>query len=286
MPGGPPTGAGGRAPLGRATPDAPVREPVAPPDDEGGKRRRILIGASGVIVLAVLAAVAVALNVFGGEEPTPRAGVAGQTSSATPTDSLPPDEQCTEAIMSNQNWVCLTSAIVADGKITIDYRSDGSKFNVKGGVHLHVFGSDGTEPQAGVMGRQVPESEQGEWFNTDGRPVVLAVDTQQFELAIGDAKKVCARISDGEHMLVPDENGTYVTGNCVPITRTDPTETEVTENTEPPADGNNNPPTWDPDEPTQPSEPSEPTVPSDPPTVDDPPTVEDPTVPEQEPAGP
>ena len=178
-------------PVGR---EAPVREPLAPPDDTGDKRRRILIGASGVIVLAVLAAVAVALNVFGGEEPQPRAGAAGQTSSVTPTDSLPPDEQCTDEIMSNTNWVCLTSAIVADGKITIDYRSDGSNFNVKGGTHLHVFGSDGTDAQAGIMGRQVPESEQGEWYNADGRPVVLSVDDERFKLAIGDAKKVCEEI--------------------------------------------------------------------------------------------
>jgi hypothetical protein len=39
--------------------------------------------------------------------------------------------------------------------------------------------------------------------------------------AIGaDAKKVCARIANSRHELVPDSSGTFVTGNCVPITVT------------------------------------------------------------------
>ena len=148
--------------------------------------------------------------------------------------------------MSNPHWVCLTSAIVADGKITIDYRSDGAKFNLHG-VHLHIYGGDGTAPQARIMGRQVPESEQGNWYNESHRPAVLPVDDERFISSIGDARKVCARIGDAKHMLVPDENGTYVTGNCVPITRTGSATT-----TAPPdgdnggnGNGNNAPDTWD-----------------------------------------
>jgi molecular chaperone DnaK len=195
------------------------------------------VAASGVIVLAVLAAVAVALNVFGGDD-QPRAGSVGQTSSV-PVDSLPVDEQCTPEIMANPHWVCLTSAIVADGKITIDYRSDGAKFAVHGGVHLHIYGGDGTNPSARVMGQQVPDSEQGNWYNEDRRPAVLDLTDPRYKSAIGDgAKKVCARIADAEHLLVPDESGGYVTGNCVPITRTVSSTTPIT-NEEPPTDNGN-----------------------------------------------
>ncbi|NIR36566.1 MAG: hypothetical protein GWN73_11940 [Actinobacteria bacterium] len=38
--------------------------------------------------------------------------------------------------------------------------------------------------------------------------------------ALGGAPKVCARIADGNHALVEDTNGTFVTGNCWPIDRT------------------------------------------------------------------
>jgi hypothetical protein len=248
-PGGSPRVAGPGTP-GRGTPaagtqrttplgaEAPGKDPVGPPKEEGDKRRRVLISASAVVVLAVLAAVAVALNVFGGNE-QPQAGSVGQTSSVS-DDSLPPDERCTPDIMANEHWVCLTSAIIADGKITIDYRSDGA-FDPHG-VHLHIYGSDGTNPPARVMGQQVPDSEQGHWYNEAARPSVLDVTDSRFKSAIGDAKKVCARISDAEHMLVADKDGTYVTGNCAPITRTTSTTTEETQ-VEP--DGGNNAPHTD-----------------------------------------
>jgi molecular chaperone DnaK len=211
-------------------PEAPVREPVGPPTESGDKRRRVLVAASGVIVLAVLAALAVGLNVFGGPEEGSEnqrtAGSSGDTSSAT--DSLPADEQCTEEIMSNPRWVCLTSAVVADGKLTIAYRGDGAAFDLNG-VHLHLYGSDGTNPPDRIMGRQVPESEQGQWYAEARSPAVLALSDERVGAAIGDAKKVCARIADAEQNLVQDANGTYATGNCVPITRADTGTTPVTE---------------------------------------------------------
>jgi molecular chaperone DnaK len=249
-----------------------TREPVGPPKEEGDKRRRVLIGASAVVVLAVLAAVAVALNVFGGKDDNQRAGSVGQTSSV-PADSLPPDERCTPDIMANEHWVCLTSAIVADGKITIDYRSDGA-FDLHG-VHLHVYGGDGTNPPARIEGQQVPEAEQGHWYNEAAHPAVLELDDQRFKSAIGDAKKVCARIADAKHMLVTDKDGAYGTGNCVPITRTVSSTTEITQ--EEPDGGNNAPHTNDPpdDSTTWPT-----TTPTTEPTTD---TTDDPT---SEAAGP
>jgi hypothetical protein len=132
---------------------------------------------------------------------------------------LPPDEQCTDAIMANPYWVCLTSAVVADGTITIQYVSDGGALTVDGGRHLHIYGGDGTNPSDQVMGHQVPESEQGKWYVEDRRPAVLDVTDQRFVLAIGDAPKVCARIATADHVLVTAQDGTYRTGNCVPITR-------------------------------------------------------------------
>lgn len=248
---GPGTPPGGSPPVGgRGTPgtqrttalgaEAPVKEPVGPPKEEGDKRRRVLIGASAVVALVVLAAVAVALNVFGGKD-DPRAGSVGQTSSV-PADSLPADERCTPDIMANENWVCLTSAIVADGKITIDYRSSGA-FDLHG-IHLHIYGGDGTNPAARVMGQQVPDSEQGNWYNEANHPAVLELTDPHFRSAIGDAKKVCARIADAKHLLVPDKDGAYVTGNCVPITRTVSSTTEITQ--QEPDGGNNAPHTDDP----------------------------------------
>ena len=243
---GPATPPGGsRLGSQRTTPVAggDTREPVGPPKEEGDKRRRVLIGASAVVVLAVLAAVAVALNVFGGKD-QPQAGSVGQTSSV-PADSLPPDERCTPDIMANEHWVCLTSAIVADGKITIDYRSDGP-FDPHG-FHLHVYGGDGTNPSARIEGQQVPEAEQGHWYNEAAHPAVLELDDQRFKSAIGDAKKVCARIADAKHLLVPDKDGGYGTGNCVPITRTVSSTTEITQQQ---PDGNNAPHTDDHDDDT------------------------------------
>jgi hypothetical protein len=162
--------------------------------------------------------------VSGGDDNRAGSGAPG----TTPASALPADEQCTDAIMSNPRWVCLTSAIVADGKITIDYRSDGSPLNVNGGYHLHVYGGDGTSPAAEVMGMQAPESEQGTWYVEDRHPAVLTLDDERFLTAIGDAPKVCARIGDATHHLVPDTTGAYATGNCVPITRTASSTTTTT----------------------------------------------------------
>jgi hypothetical protein len=176
----------------------------------------------------MLGAVALGLNVFGGTDPaeTSSGGTLGDTSSAN--NSLPADEQCTEEIMSNPRWVCLTSAVMADGKLTVAYRSDGAGFDLNG-IHLHLYGSDGKNPPDRVMGKQASESEQGEWFNAARIPAVLDLADARFGAVIGDAEKVCARIADGQQLLVKDEGGAYATGNCVPITRTETVTTPVTE---------------------------------------------------------
>jgi molecular chaperone DnaK len=149
---------------------------------------------------------------------------AGSGTSAAPTVAAsvqPADEQCTDAIKSNTRWVCLTSAVVADGKFTIGYEVDwaGSTPDVRGGFHLHVYGGDGTYPADHDMGSHAPKKDQGVWYVEDRNPSVLATSENRYKNAIGDASKVCARIALAGHGLVPDENKTYKTGNCVPITR-------------------------------------------------------------------
>ncbi|HEX6359978.1 hypothetical protein [Actinophytocola sp.] len=200
---------------------------VGPPPEAAARRRRVLVIAAGVVALVLLAGVGVGLAVLEGNDGS--SASSSEPTSNTPASTLPVDEQCTDAIMSNPRWVCLTSAIVADGRFTLDYRGDGGLLNINGGYHLHVYGGDGTNPPAAVMGMHAPPAEQGTWYVEDRRPAVLDVTDERFRTAIGDAPKVCARIADANHHLVPDTNDTYVTGNCVPITRTEPSVTKATQ---------------------------------------------------------
>lgn len=197
-----------------------ARQAEVGPPPESGKRRRLLVVVAGVVALVLVAGVGVGLAVFGGDKDE-----ATQPPAQTTDSSLPTDERCTDAIMNNPRWVCLTAAIVAEGKITIDYRSGGGPFSINGGYHLHVYGGDGSAPADSVMGMQAPAAEQGKWYVEDRHPAVLALTDERFTSAIGDAPKVCARIADANHFLVPDAGGTFVTGNCVPITRTAETTT-------------------------------------------------------------
>lgn len=186
--------------------------------------------AAGAVALVLLAGVGIGFAVLNGnDEGDDKTRDVAASTPSTAASSLPADEQCTDAIMSNPRWVCLTSAIIADGRITIDYRSDGAPMNVNGGIHMHVYGGDGVTPPAEVMGMQAPESEQGRWYVEDRRPAVLDLTDQRFVMAIGDAPKVCARIATADHRLVPDADGHFATGNCVPITRTAETTTTVTQ---------------------------------------------------------
>ncbi len=60
-----------------------------------------------------------------GPTPSASATAAASASGATPSASaLPADEQCTDAIMANTRWVCLTSATFDGTTLTIDYDAD------------------------------------------------------------------------------------------------------------------------------------------------------------------
>lgn len=133
---------------------------------------------------------------------------------------LPADEQCTEEIMANDRWVCITNASIADGQLVIEYDAEwaGEVPNIDGGFHVHFYGADesGSNPPDSIMGSQA--AERGNWYIEDQNPSVRALEGG-VATAIGDNPKVCARVADGNHALVPDANGTFNTGNCWPIIR-------------------------------------------------------------------
>ena len=133
---------------------------------------------------------------------------------------LPADEQCTDEIMSNERWVCITSATITDGELVIEYEAEwaGSTPNIDGGFHVHYYGADetGAEPPAEIMGSHAAFDERGDWYIEDQNPSVHPLDSNQVA-ALGGASKVCARIADGSHALVPDSDSAFKTGNCWPI---------------------------------------------------------------------
>ncbi len=133
--------------------------------------------------------------------------------------ALPPDEQCTDQIKANTRWVCLTRATFDGTTLTIEYEAEfaGSTPNVSGGFHLHIYGGDGTEPPAEVMGTQA--TNRGAWYVEDQNPSIRKASSSDYQKAIGNAPKVCARIANSKHALVPDADGGFATGNCVPIER-------------------------------------------------------------------
>jgi molecular chaperone DnaK len=133
-------------------------------------------------------------------------------------EPLPADEECTEAIMSNERWVCLTSAALEDDQLVIHYDVEwaGSVPNISNGFHLHIWGSDGTSPPDHIMGSHAGD-DRGNWVIKDDLPAVLTA--QQVIEVVGDQPKVCARIANSGHALVPDQSGGFGTGNCVPIDR-------------------------------------------------------------------
>ncbi|MBO3737397.1 Hsp70 family protein [Actinoplanes flavus] len=185
------------------------------------RRLTLLIGVGAVT--AVLAAAGVAYAQFGLKDRDKELTGAGATTPVSPSVNAgpPADEVCSDAIKSNKRWVCLTSAVVADGKLTIGYDVEwaGSTPDVSGGYHLHVWGGDGTYPADHDMGSHAPEADQGEWYVEDRNPSVLDLDDKRYTRAIADAPKVCARIALAGHGLVKDGDEGYLTGNCVPITR-------------------------------------------------------------------
>jgi molecular chaperone DnaK len=220
------------APGGSVYGGAPPGPPVASGGGFGsryGSRMPMIAVAAAVLLVLVGGGVALALTLNNGNvTPQGQSSSTPAASEAPPTTDpaapvIPPDEQCTDAIKANPRWVCLTKATMTANELRIEYEfeDNGTPFDISGGFHLHIYGAneDGSEPAASRMGAQ--SNNQGQWYVEDKQPSVHRKGSNQFD-TIGDSPKVCARIAQGAHRLVQDTSGqgTYVTGNCVPITRT------------------------------------------------------------------
>jgi molecular chaperone DnaK len=207
--------------------DGGDREPTVTGTDRSGRNKPVLIG-SGVAAVAVLViALAWAFGIAGGgagEEDVvalPTTPATDTPTQSPPAQQVPPDEECTDAIRANPRWVCLTSASFdAQGQLVVEYEANwaGGVPNISGGFHLHVYGGDGTAPPDEVMGNHhQPSGDRGSWRVWDQDPITLSAD--DVARYIGDSPKVCARIADGNHHLVPADGGGFTTGNCVTIQR-------------------------------------------------------------------
>jgi len=222
-------------PVSMAGSSAPPITPGVTSKPAPWRRRGVLVG-TAVALVALLAAGIVALaNRSGKQERTGSStstngtrSPGAQPVSASPSGAgsigaapLPADEQCTDQIKANPRWVCLTKATFDGTKLTIEYVANfaGATPNVNGGYHLHIYGGTGTTPPDHVMGTQ--DKTPGRWYVEDKNPSVRSASNSDYVQAIGNQPKVCARIANGSHQLVPDNtgNGTFTTGNCAPITR-------------------------------------------------------------------
>ncbi len=123
-----------------------------------------------------------------------------------------PDEQCTEAIRSKQNWACMQEATWDGTLIRAFYRGspeDGAALFSLNSLHLHIFGSNVDPETAGLPG---PYSDgSGAWIVWD--------DASNFEGTLGDVgspdgvpEKLCTRIANGLHQLESLDSG-----NCWPV---------------------------------------------------------------------
>ena len=182
-----------------------------------------MLVAAGLGLAALLVAGGIAYAQYDRDDPDKELAGSGASTApkATPSATTPADELCTDEIKSNRRWVCLTSAVIANGKITIKYDVEyaGSKPDVDTGYHVHLYGGDGKNPPDHVMSSHTPQGQRGKYYYDDRQPSVLGTGDTRFKTAIGNAPKVCARIAIAGHGLVPDTRSTYKTGNCVPITR-------------------------------------------------------------------
>jgi hypothetical protein len=215
----------GRVPPIEAADAAPATAPVEIPAPEPPRktsagvrltRRRLVV--AEVALAGLLVAGGVAYAQYRRDVAPP---VAVPRPAVTTGPTIPADEQCTPEIKSNPRWVCLTSAVIADGKLTVKYNVNyhGSKPNIYTGFHLHIYGSDGTHPPDHLMGSQAPKSTRGNYVWVAENPYIVSTKAKDYAKVIGEAKKVCARIAIAGHGLVRDKKSGYKTGNCVPITR-------------------------------------------------------------------
>jgi hypothetical protein len=187
------------------------------------------IAAVIVVLVGAGIGIAAALRPSGGNTPPLTEGsettpVDGVSTPPTTEPTLPADEQCTDAIMANPHWVCLTQVTLTANELTVSYDTNTQLAFTDGGFHLHIYqaSADGSTPSDNQMSAN--SANQGSWHIASDRPAVLPAQNGGYGdggAIRPDAVKVCARIADHRHNLIPDASGagTYKTGNCWPVTR-------------------------------------------------------------------
>jgi molecular chaperone DnaK len=192
---------------GRGIP-GPIRPPSLDLTQKNGPRlsRLQALGAAAAATVVVVIVAVAALWVLKGRD----------------DNSVPPAvaATCTSAIKANTRWVCLTDASFDGTTLTLKYKSDfaGSTPNDKTGYNVHIYGSNGTTPADKDEGSQ--SMTPGHWVIADTSPVAVSKSSKDYKSVIGKNTKVCARIATSDQVLVKDNSGTYVTGNCISITQT------------------------------------------------------------------
>ena len=196
--------------------------PPAPPAKAARRRVTALVAAAAAVLVLATGGTAWALTRAHGSAATARAAGAAVIPSSAPATrraaAVQADEQCTDEMKKSTRWVCLTKATLHNNTFTVWYQAEwhGSRPDIKTGFHLHLYGGDGTSPDESIMGSQAVE--HSKYYFEDQEPSVRKTSDPDFE-AIGDAKKVCARIAHTGHGLATAYDGSYHTGNCIPIQR-------------------------------------------------------------------
>ncbi len=217
--------------------------PAPAPAGRRGDRRALLpiaVGTMAAVLVGAGAAVAVTLAENGWQDDSrttaarhganhanatntakpadPAKGTFPETAAVPLTATVPVDEQCTAEMKRSTRWVCLTRATIRDGKFTLWYEAEwaGTPADTEKGFHLHIYGGDGQHPDEESMGTHTEA--RGRYFYDDEEPSVRWSGDGDFEMVSGTAK-VCARISRTGHGLEKAADGSYHTGNCIPIDR-------------------------------------------------------------------
>lgn len=151
----------------------------------------------------------------------------GATAGATPSTSPPPLAgptiyTCPGA--RSAEWICLKSAAVRNGALTLRYSTNFAASPAADHLHFYTANPDGrggTKPPAAIM---THTANQGSWFNIyDSSVKRIDAGTQRggkmAPLDTGHFSLLCARVVNGMHMLRRDKSGGLGTGNCVQITR-------------------------------------------------------------------
>jgi len=217
--GGPSTRFTGSVPFGGPAQPHPVPPPPVQPPRTTRRRLPVIVAAAAVLVLAATGT-AWALGRSGDRGGVPRAAGAVQSASASVAAKAvaAADELCTAEMKKSTRWVCLTKATLHDNTLTIRYDAEwhGSRPDIQSGFHLHIYGGDGIHPDESTMGSQAVR--HSKYYFEDKEPSVRRTTDPDFQ-AVRDATKVCARIADSGHGLAKAHDGSYHTGNCVPIQR-------------------------------------------------------------------